>query len=147
MRKILIALLLLLSSCNVEKKGLIGLWSIDYCEYNNVLLDLRTNLILFDNESQLPTLWKEQVLELGINQTKNFNWEIYRNIENKLMLKIDSKNNLFAGDYYVTFFKDEEQKLLMMELKNDRLLIVCRKGLVNFDKEKSFIEELVKSTS
>lgn len=148
MSPIFIAFLFLFSSCNIENKGLIGTWSIDYCEYNNEQLDLGTNLISFKTkESRLPDLWNEDALKLGSNNNDNFNWELYRNEDNRLLLKIDSENNLFAGNYYVTYFKDEEQKLLMMELKNDNLLIICRKGFVNFDKEKSFIEKLIKRTN
>ena len=49
-------------------------------------------------------------------------------------LMINSKNQLFSGVYRIVFDRDSQNHLLKMELKSDKLYIVCRKGLFNYVK-------------
>jgi hypothetical protein len=61
-------------------------------------------------------------------------------------LIIKSKNKLFSGVYGIVFDKDPENHLLKMELKSDKLYIVCRKGLFNYDDNIDLINELERAT-
>lgn len=61
-------------------------------------------------------------------------------------LIVKTKNQLFSGVYKIAFDKDSKNHLLKMELVSDNLIIICRKGLFNYEKNIDLINELERAT-
>jgi hypothetical protein len=133
--------LLLLSCVKSPKSTVTGLWSIDSVSYEG--RDIRTclaiNSIYFQKDKvTLPALFCDEI----INFKKDGEWSLKKTDE-RLALSIDSENAYFAGSYSVRFHKDEFNKLLKMTLTSNKTIIVCRKGLFEFEKNRREVEYLI----
>jgi len=153
-----IATFLLLNSCTKNYKvtsAIEGSWTIDTIWFINKY-DLRTCLgnnslfFSFSEKSNFPAARNncgnlitgsfDHCGEITLDRSKLKNDTI------PFRLIINSKNQLFSGIYKVVFDKDSENHLLKMELISNKLYIICRKALFNFDENIDLINELEKIT-
>lgn len=146
---ILIFIVLFTISCKRKVESTIsGWWSIDTIYYNNLEIEgcLLSNSIIFEKGNcELPITENycgSDVASFDITG----DWKIDKN-EIGTFLFIQTENKLFNGNHHIRFFKDEKNKLLMLELKSDSLYLICRKGLFDYDREINLINDLVKSTN
>lgn len=140
-------LILVTFACCKSKveRTLEGLWSIDtiiYKQYEirNCILG---NVIKFEHPScDLPTT--ESYCEGLVEYIREGQWEVEKTDSIPLVLKIETKNMIFSGVHKMTFRKDEQNKLLKMELRSDSLYVICRKGLFNYDGNQDLVNDLIK---
>jgi hypothetical protein len=147
----LIVCLLFFQSCQDRvEKVITGWWTIDTIYYRNFDIKpcLSLNVITFgETESVFPysqNSCAEVICNSNIDQGT---WNVSKTSQNDtipLRLKIDTKNQIFAGTHKVVFYKDDVNKLLKMEIYSDSLYVICRKGLFNYDKNIDLIENLEK---
>ncbi len=150
MRKIskLVVLLLALSSCGSPvEKTVTGWWSIDqyaiFFKQQDITMCLAMNSLRFhsDGTCSLPELpgycagLPEALSEKG-------EWKLIHNGAKTNQLIIQSKNEVFAGTYYIRFKRDDKNKLLKMYLESDQLSLWCSKGLFDYDRNQELINEL-----
>ena len=156
MKKILILFVacLVFNSCTNRKvKNVIeGWWTIDTIYYKNY--NIKTCLISnslnlkFDVKSKFPVALNncepiiknnyDQLAEIKLSNSDKLNDSI------PFRLKIATQNEIFAGTYKIVFYKDVPNHLLKMEIFSDKLYIVCRKGLFDFDNNIGLVDELEK---
>lgn len=150
MRKIIItiSLFILLTSCASVDDGIEGVWSIDKCLINNREYSFAGNLMRFKNgKCNLPLVYKDDTTLYGKSSLIDTgNWKIIKE-PRKYVLEIITNNQLFAGKYEISFSKDEENRLLRINLKNDKINLQGAKFLVNYDEEKMNIEHLESITN
>jgi hypothetical protein len=162
---ILLALNFYLASCVMESakkqeiEGVVnGWWTIDtiICVKHNTNYNLRqclkSNSIFFkfDDKSVFPTGDNycspiitnnyDQYADVKLLNSENPNDSI------PFRLKITTKNEIFSGDHQIIFYKDQNDHLLKMEILSDKLYILCRKGLFDYDDNISLINDLEKTT-
>ncbi len=136
-----IIILFLFYSCGGINKSVEGFWTIDKIEYKNqdLLFDIKANIIIFKSKKcVLPYI-------NGTNFLKAYSeegvWEIVKNNNETYSIKIETKNEIFLGTHQICFKKDFENKLIKMLIHSDSLYIECRKGLFDFDKDNSSIDD------
>lgn len=144
---IILSVLLIFNSCNLEKKGLTGVWAVEEFKYLNKDVVMKGNMFFLNSNKtcKLPNLWEDE-LDFIIHSYEG-NWLSNRDKSGKLKLNIETKNIIFNGEHDVRFLKDKKRKLLIMELKSENLYVRCHKLLLNYDSQQSFIDELVESSN
>src|SRR5690606_15692874 len=147
MRKVIfISLVLscfLIQSCkNVYEKTISGWWSIDCIYYKKVdfRLCLSLNLIRFEknNKISLPII---ECKEFKGGRDKVGDWKLINDSTSTFII-VESENDAFNGKYEITFFKDDDEKLLKMRLKSNQMDIWLSKGMFNFDQNIDLINQL-----
>lgn len=145
-----------LTSCRdtTVKQVVAGVWSIDTIYYKNYNIKhcMLANLIFFKFDKQSSFPYAENYCNPAI---KN-NFDEYGDIEIlhsenandtiPFRLKINSKNQIFAGLHKIVFYKDISNKVFKMEIFSDKLYIICRKGLWSFDDNINLMTKLEKMT-
>jgi len=138
----------LFQSCNKDiNKLIVGMWSIDTIYYQNTdfKLCLNLNVIQLNDQScELPDIDNRCGF---ISKGGASYWEINWEERNPLILNIYGNNHIFNGQHTLKFKKDEINKLLKMEIESDDLLIICRKGLLDYDGNLNAIESLLEMQS
>jgi len=127
-------------------KAIQGWWSIDEIVYDgyDIRVCLLLNILTFEDRTcDLPLSIGCEGLEEQIRQGT---WKTSKTESGPLVLDITSANRTFSGSYQVTFYKDDDNKLLKMELVSDSLYILCRKGFFDFNKNIEVVNELVRMT-
>lgn len=159
MKKNIFAILMLLmfSSCTKHQKvasAIEGWWTMDTIIYKNYNIRncLGDNSLFFhfDKKSQFPVAENKcgNIITGSFDSSGDIKLT-NSNLENDTIpfrLTINTKNQLFSGVYKISFDKDSENHLLKMELLSDKLYIVCRKGLFNYDENVDLVNELEKIT-
>jgi len=141
-----ILIIIIFASCESKvEKTIEGSWSIDTLYYHEY--DIRNcvliNVIDFEHFfCELPTT--ESYCEGLVEYVREGQWEVEKTDSIPLVLKIKTENAIFSGTHRVIFKKDEQNRLLKMELRSDDLYVVCRKGLFNYDKNEDLVDDLVK---
>ena len=141
-----ILIIIIFASCESKvEKTIEGSWSIDTLYYHEY--DIRNcvliNVIDFEQFfCELPTT--ESYCEGLVEYVREGQWEVEKTDSIPLVLKIKTENAIFSGTHRVIFKKDEQNRLLKMELRSDNLYVVCRKGLFNYDKNEDLVDDLVK---
>ena len=159
MKKIIFAIVMMLmfSACTKHQKitsAIEGWWTIDTIVYKNY--NIRTCLgdnslfFYFNKKSHFPAAENKcgSVITSSFDNTGDIALT-NSPLENDTIpfrLTINTKNQLFSGVYKISFDKDSENHLLKMELLSDKLYIVCRKGLFNYDENVDLVNELEKIT-
>lgn len=120
-------LLILLGSCNTEKRKLVGWWAIDSITINgeNRKIDLSVNAFTFENngDCRLPML--------EFNGIKSGRWRIEKDEDDRYLI-IESSDNPLVGRYRMTYFKDPKKKLYRMSLQSDSIEMVCSKAFQRY---------------
>lgn len=136
------------ASCKDKVKTTVdGWWSIDTLYYQNY--EIRTcllgNWLIFNDDGsvKLP-IPENRCSELVTEYNEKGNWEVLSNDNGVLSIKIESKNTIFKGKHQIVFRRDEQNSLLMMEIKSGNLYVLCRKGLFNYDRNQELIIDLEK---
>ncbi len=144
------SLLLLASffSCRSKvEEALNGQWSIDTIIYRQYEIRncLSVNIISFNRDiCDLPITRNRCE---GLNEfVRKGMAEVDYNGDSTtpLVLKIFSDNEMFGGTHRMIFRKDDENRLLKMELISDSLYLVCRKGLFDYDNNIDLVNDLIK---
>lgn len=124
---VLLPALILFSSCNTEKKKLVGWWAIDSITIKgeNRKIDLSVNSFTFEDngDCRLPML-EFKGIESG-------QWRIEKDEDDRYLI-IESKNNPLVGRYRLIYFKDPKKKLYRMSLQSDSIEMVCSKAFQNY---------------
>jgi len=139
-----IFLSLLLCSCKEKVSRTIeGSWSIDEVHYNeyDIRRCLLINILSFEEDFCILPITGD--CDGLVEYTKEGVWSILKTDSVPLVLNITTKNRIFNGNHQVIFHKDENNKLLKMELISDSLYVLCRKGLFDYDNNMQLIDELV----
>ena len=119
-------------------------YSIRTCLGNNSLF------FYFDKKSIFPIAGENcgNIITGSFDETGEISL-VNSNLKNDTIpfrLLIKTRNRLFSGSYKIAFDKDSKNHLLKMELISDKLYIVCRKGLFDFDANVDLVNELEKIT-
>ena len=137
------------SCTNKVNNTLKGWWTIDTIYYNkkwDVKTCLTVNVICFDeNNCELPST-KYCNDERIYTVCSKGNWLVIKGDSTKLDLKITSKNKIFNGTHQLLFRRDDENRVLKLELYSDSLYLVCRKGMFDYSSEQNLVEFLEKAT-
>lgn len=135
-----LVLFVVFSSCSNNSKlddKLIGFWSID-----------------MDSVSTIDNYWHNNIgsniLSIKENKTCQLPYFIYLKHEYSEHIKWDTSSegglnyiNFYApnhpmnGKFMITLYKDNKEKLFKMRLMNGNTILVCRKGMENFDQNKN----------
>jgi len=138
----------LLFSCQTKEHNAIeGFWTIDVIHFNqyDITRCLLVNVVSFESDvCELATTGKCDDLT---EYEKLGTWSVFKTDSVTLVLRINTKNEIFRGDQRVIFHRDVEKRMLIMELVSDRLYVVCRKGLFDYDNNSTLIDELLKETN
>jgi len=159
MKKIIVGIvtLLTLSCCTKNYKvtsAIEGWWTIDtiYFKNYNIRTCLGDNSLFFhfDKKSHFPAARNNcgDVIKGSFDNTGLIELS-HSNLQNDTIpfrLIIKTKNQLFSGTYRIAFDKDSKNHLLKMELISDKLYVICRKGLFDYDDNADFVNELEKIT-
>lgn len=143
-----ITLILFLSfiiSCNSDvKSGVEGMWSIDTISYKgyDIKLCLTLNVISFDRRAQLPTTGY-RCSELITVFDPFGDWEISNKDNAPLSLRIESKNQLFAGEHQIKFKRNPRNQNLTMEIISPDLYVTCNKFLFSCDENEALVNRLI----
>ncbi|MBF0575567.1 hypothetical protein [Dysgonomonas sp. GY617] len=128
-------LIIFLSSCTSRlDRKLTGIWSIDIDSLstdNPLWYNFLDNMFILRNDhtASLPA-----ILNLDINYTDGIKWETV-NGEVSDSIYFHTQEHPMSGKFKITFYRDYKEKLFKMRLENDNTVIICRKGLQNFDKK------------
>lgn len=127
----LITTVFLVTSCDPKlSKDLIGIWTIDSIKMND-------NEIIYHYLSNLASFEKGGICSMPVkskNENRKGKWHIEEK-DSTLFLTIVIEDNNLNGTYYLSFWKDYENKLFKATLKSNDLEIICSKLLYNFDKD------------
>lgn len=121
-----------------------GWWSIDtlyYKEYDSKMC-LYSNAITFEKQRIDLPITEDRCEGLSIYD-KNGTWTIQRSDSIPLLLRIETSNDIFAGTHKIVFRKDEQDKLLKVEISSKDLYLVARKGIYNYDRHIDVIDNLI----
>ncbi|MDC9722076.1 MAG: hypothetical protein PSN34_04795 [Urechidicola sp.] len=116
-----------ITSCKSKEvetfERLLGMWEIDTIEYQNENYkdSLYLNTLYFEFKNNLSSLTLPKTTEF---KREIAVWDVYNNIDNSVVLEIESLNHFFKGIYTIQFFKNKERKLLGVELKSSKMVIV-----------------------
>jgi|SRR6185437_2811627 len=159
MKKIILSIvtLALFNSCTKSYKvssAIEGWWTIDtiYFKNYNIRTCLGDNSLFFhfNKTSHFPAARNNcgTIITGSFDNTGEITLarSNFKNDTIPFRLTINTKNQLFSGVYKIAFDKDSENHLLKMELMSDKLYIICRKGLFNFDDNMDLVNELEKIT-
>jgi hypothetical protein len=140
---ILLFSFLIFQSCKDKQEKIIqGLWSIDCIHYqdDDFRYCLYLNLVKFEKngECNLPSV---RCIEFRNGRNEFGNWELIKN-DKTISLVIKSNNEIFNNNYEISFYKDEVNKLLKMNLISEDLNIWMSKGLFDFDNNIDLINHL-----
>lgn len=113
-----------------------GFWSIDEITYKDesiyFSLFVNTFLLKLNGESLTPAVqWERPFSDVETGE-----WELH----GADSIYILTTNPIFGGRFHFYFEKDYENKLLIMVLENDDVVIRARKGMWNFDADKNWHE-------
>lgn len=139
----------ILSSCRSKIDYTItGWWTIDSIIFkgNDIRYCLLSNSIDF-NQSDCKLPITENFCN-GIVESweRKGNWNTFSNDNSMFNIDIQSKNVIFNGRHRIVFYKNETQKLLMMEFISNDLTMVCRKGLYDYDRNIKTINYLIEKS-
>jgi len=143
-----------LMSCEKTNKVedvLKGSWSIDTVYYYNYNIKncLNMNVITF-NKNSLATIPTEDYCKMNVkgSDINSTNTRILFSSNDTIPFRInfDTQNRLFEGTHKIVFHKDKQNKLLKMEIFSDKLYLICRKGLFNYDNNLTLMNDLEKMT-
>lgn len=137
MKFILLNFLLVFISCQTKQelvlKKLQGDWAIDEISYKNQN---------YKERLYMNTLFIEKNGIISFPDTFDFEEEgtIFdcNLVNNQVFLIIKCKNEVFSGVYNVKFIKNEEKKLLGIELISNNTKIIAYKFLQNFEVDGMF---------
>ncbi len=123
-----------------------GSWSIDTIIYKQYEIQncLSVNIFSFKELSCNLPITRERCEDLVVEYEGEGQWEVEKTDSIPLVLKIETKNMIFSGVHRMTFRKDEQNKLLKMELRSDSLYVICRKGLFDYDGNQDLVNDLIK---
>lgn len=127
---------LFLFSCyckrEITSERLAGQWAIKEITYlgksyrDQLLLNAFT--LDKDNNAYIPRT-------VHFDEDHNARWELIKDtINNKLLVKIKTKNTVFNDTFRIHFIADEEKQLRGVELKSDTIYIKAFKLLQNFNR-------------
>lgn len=122
--------LLFCMGCKNENEKMIdklsGQWAIDSISYKNIDYknELRINFMVLDIENKIS-------LPASTNFEKDHDTKWFVNYEKNTLL-INSKDEVFNGNYNLIFIKNPKEKLLGIELKSDSTFIRAFKFFQNF---------------
>lgn len=112
-------------SCSPEKdrknEMIIGTWIIEEIKYleEDYMGALAYNFISFENNDIKDRV---KIPKTNSSEALNSHWKlVYRN--DKYYLLINSKNQVFDGEYEFSFFEDRKRKVLGIFLKSNELEI------------------------
>lgn len=152
MRNVFFAVLILIlfSSCdNVVPKTLDGIWSIDIITYEDH--DMRNcllgNFIRFQEDDISFPITDKYCSEIIETYDKGGKWKIISSKDSVPVLNVITNNKIFSGIFEVKFKKDSVNKLLLMELRSNKSLIICRKGMYSYNLNINTINRLVELSS
>jgi hypothetical protein len=135
MKYIYLCLVFLILSCKSKEDIILdkfyGQWAIEEIKYNKVNYkeDLYVNFIVFEknNKVSIPE-------SVHFEKDKIAEWKI--DLNNKKILSINCVDEVFNGLYNVKFIKDENKKLLGIEMNSDSTYIKAYKFFQNYDYHK-----------
>jgi hypothetical protein len=126
---------MILLSCKTDEKilekKLNGQWAIDSISYNkyDYKEDLRINFMVFDEENKISLPASEY-----FEKDKNAKWFL-KNEDAKKKLIIQCSDQVFNGEFSIEFIKENEKKILGIELKSDSTYIKAFKFFQNYEKD------------
>ncbi|NMM50819.1 hypothetical protein [Marinigracilibium pacificum] len=130
-------------SSNLDK-GIIGWWTIDeiYHKDINIFSNILSNSIYFysNGTCDLPVTLENKSQNKG-------EWQIFENNPSNYSIHIMTENKIFKGDYHMQFHNNKKDRMLMLTLESDSLIMTARKGLLNYQSNLSRIKELVEKTN
>lgn len=108
-----------------------GQWAIDSISYNgiNYKNDLRINFIVFDQENKISLPASDY-----FEKDYDAKWFLKHDNEKNILL-INCKDEVFNGKYNLIFIKNQEKKLLGIELKSDSTFVRAYKFFQNFKRD------------
>jgi hypothetical protein len=139
----------LFSSCSKTreiKTTIQGLWTIDTIYYKGVDMQYclqSDNMFKFDGSGECILPITENNCAGFSTFVKTGNWDIVRTDSIHIILNIQTPNSMFSGKFKIVFKKDDNERLLKMEIKSSNLYLVCRKGLYSYSGNMDVINDLV----
>jgi len=130
---VLLLIMLIFNSCNLSSdKRMIGFWTIDI-DSTQVIgreFNISDNILTIEMDSTciLPNIMNQ----IG-NKSNTGKWKMLFNDKNDTIY-FNVPENPLNGKYAIHFYRDYKEKLFKARLTNDSTIIVCRKGLQDFDK-------------
>ena len=144
---LILSMFIISFSCSSKANlGVRGIWSIDtlYYEGHDSRHCLYVNTIYFKKEEVDLPITGNRCDGLSVFE-KNGNWLITKSDSTEINLKIETQNEIFSGNHKLIFVNDFQNKLLKIEIRSKNLFMVARKGLFDYDANKSLIEKLCTS--
>lgn len=126
------SLLFLLFSCKSKEDiflhKIYGQWAIAEIKYNNVNYkdDLYVNFMVFEENNKV-------LIPESIHFSKDLTAEWIVRLNEKEKISIKCSDVVFNGSYAVKFIKDENKKLLGIEMKSDSTYIKAYKFFQSYD--------------
>ncbi len=125
--------MLMFFSCNNEKNTvynkLKGQWAIEELKYlnKNYKNNLYSNVLIFEdnNEVSIPE-------SVHFKKDLSSSWSL-KEMNNQILLNINSTNIVFNATFNINFIEDKERKLRGIILKSDTIYLKAFKLLQNYN--------------
>ncbi|KIC01570.1 hypothetical protein OA88_13280 [Flavobacterium sp. JRM] len=110
-----------------------GQWAIEEVEYNNVNYkeDLYVNFMVFEKNNKV-------LIPESVHFQKDMTAEWTVELSKDKKISINCIDVVFNGSYTVKFIKDQNKKLLGIEMKSDSTYIKAYKFFQNYDLHKDW---------
>jgi hypothetical protein len=125
-----------------------GLWAIDTVLFirQDVSSCMNMNVIYLGKDSNCDfSSIDKSCTALYSSEDVNGQWAMLEVDREPLKLRIKS-SNFFNGTHKVVFFKDETNRIFKMRIESDSLIVVCKKGLLDYKANLNQMEVLIELT-
>ena len=125
-----------------------GWWTIDTISFKNddVFFCMMSNSLFFENGSCKMPVSYDACPDLNSYNEKG-TWNISRSDSLVYFITFTTTNELFNGTHKLRFLKDEKNSLLKVEISSNKLYLMCRKALFNYQSNIKTIDNLVDITN